>query len=123
MSTVVTGKHPIAISISPSGKHAYVANQNGNSVSQYSVAENGSLIPMTTAFVESLVTPVSIAVSDCGKYAYVSNISSNNISQYAIDEQGGFNAIPVNKWGDSAVDAEVSPRCVMIIGMGSNAAG
>jgi 6-phosphogluconolactonase (cycloisomerase 2 family) len=109
---VAAGKHPISIVIHPSGKYAYVTNQNGNSISQYTLSENGELMPMTPATVASLVTPVSIAIEASGKYAYVSNISSNNVSLFAIDENGGFIANPVNKWGDFTVAAEISPRHV-----------
>jgi len=120
-TAVAVGKHPIFIRIAPSGKYAYVVNQNSNSISQYSLAENGSLIPMMPATVASLLTPVCIAVTRSGKYAYVTNIGSNDVSQYAIGEQGGLMAIQLNAWGDIAISAETSPRCVMTVDMKSSA--
>jgi 6-phosphogluconolactonase (cycloisomerase 2 family) len=103
--------------LSPSGKYAYVVNQNGNSISQFAIAANGNLKPLTPAAVASLVTPVYMVISGSGKYAYASNILSNDISQYAIDEQGRLSAIPVNAWGDATIPAEVSPRSMVIVGI------
>jgi len=115
--SVTAGKHPLSICIAPAGRFAYVINQNGNSISQYILAENGQLIAMTPATIVSRLTPVSMAVASSGKYAYVANIRSNDVSQYSVGEQGELRDIPANKWGDTAIAADVSPRCVICVGV------
>ena len=92
--TVATGTTPSSVTVDPSGKYAYVANSfngaGGNSVSQYSIAANGTLTPMTTATVAAGTSPSSVTVDPSGKYAYVTNTGSGSISQYSIDANGAL---------------------------------
>src|ERR1039458_1896703 len=47
--------------------YAYVANQYDNSISQYTIAESGALIPMTPHKVVAGETPADLAEGSCWK--------------------------------------------------------
>jgi 6-phosphogluconolactonase (cycloisomerase 2 family) len=67
-----------------------VANNNDNTVSQYTVGADGSLSPMSPATVVTGTTPRFITVDPTGSYAYVANINGNTVSQYAISTGGAL---------------------------------
>jgi 6-phosphogluconolactonase len=70
------------VTVDPSGKYAYVANQGSNNVSQYTIGANGSLTAMSNATVAAGASPVSVAVDPSGTYAYVANCASGNNVSY-----------------------------------------
>ena len=41
----------LSVSVDPSGRYAYAANNRSNSVSQYTIGADGALTPMSTAAV------------------------------------------------------------------------
>jgi 6-phosphogluconolactonase len=57
---VAAGTGPASVTVDPSGKYAYVANNLSNSVSQYSIGASGGLIAMITATVASGSRPASV---------------------------------------------------------------
>ena len=67
---------------------AYVANDGSNTVSQYTVAANGTLSPKTPATVATGSGPDAVALSADGKSAYVTNSGSNTVSQYTVAANG-----------------------------------
>ena len=95
-TTVPAGAVPSSVTIDPSGKYAYVTNFNflnltgGDTVSQYTIAANGVLTPMTPPMVAAVKNPVSVTVDPSGKYAYVANRGDNTVSQYAIGAGGAL---------------------------------
>jgi len=89
----VTSVAVICTNIITSPRYAYVANAGDGTVSQYTIAANGSLTAMTTATVAAGTTPHSVTVDPSGKYAYVANSGSNNISQYTISTDGTLTAM------------------------------
>jgi len=100
MSTpsITTGSAPTGLTIDPTGQYAYVTNSGNNinvqssgngTVSQYTIAANGSLTPMATATVATGVIPKSMAIDPTGQYVYVVNYGTS-ISQYAIGANGGL---------------------------------
>ena len=68
---------------------AYVANAGDGTVSQYTIASNGTLTAMTMPTVMAGTTPYSVTVDPLGKFAYVANSGSNNVSEYTIDASSG----------------------------------
>ena len=86
------GGQPNRLTLTPDGKHAYVANQrasDGNTITQFAVAADGSLSTLTPATIPSSgMTPKYVAISSDGKSAYVANQGSNDIGQYAIASDG-----------------------------------
>jgi 6-phosphogluconolactonase len=86
-ATVSTG-NGAAITITPNGKSAYVADTNG--VAQYNVnPTSGDLTPKTPATVHAGRGPTAVAVTPNGKSLYVANIETNTISQYNINLSTG----------------------------------
>ena len=70
-------------------KYAYVANSNGNTISQYTVGAGGALTAMAAPTVATGSGPLSVNVHPRGNYAYVANNGSGDISVYAIDGATG----------------------------------
>ena len=80
--------------MSPDGRSVYVANSDGNSVSQYNVGAGGRLSPKTPATVAAGDAPVAVAVTPGGRSVYVANTGLNSatyrgtISQYSVGSGG-----------------------------------
>ena len=83
-TTVATGTwNPYSITVDPSGRFAYVADDVSN-VWVYAIDQaTGALIPGTTVTVGT--RPLYVNVDPSGRFAYVANTGSNNVSVYAID--------------------------------------
>ena len=65
---------------------AYVANQNSNDVSGYTInGVTGALTPITGSPFAAGGRPFSVAVDPTGKFAYVANNGSSNVSGYTIN--------------------------------------
>ncbi len=88
--TVPAGSGPFSITVDPSGKFVYVANDLSDNVSQYTIGPDGSLTPMTTPTVPAGSGPFSITVDPSGKFVYVANDLSDNVSQYTIGPDGSL---------------------------------
>lgn len=85
---VAAGVKPRDVAVSADGKFAYVVNSDpsSNSVSEYSIAADGSLTAIGSIDTDS--RPVSIALTSDGKYAYVTNLDSNVVRLYTIGTDG-----------------------------------
>jgi 6-phosphogluconolactonase (cycloisomerase 2 family) len=73
-SPMAAGSVPISVAVAPDptgrfGKFAYVANENSNNVSMFSINTDGTLTPLGT--VDVGLSCVSVAVHPSGKFAYV----------------------------------------------------
>ena len=94
--------------------YAFVANQYANSVSQYMIAEGGSLLPMTPPTVTAGDTPESITADPSVRYVYVANVRptpAGMISQYVISATGALTpmAVPSASAGTYPVSIVVDP--------------
>ncbi len=70
-------------------KFAYVANQDTNTVSAYTInAGNGTLGTINLGVITG-TSPRSVTVDPAGRFAYVANIGSNIVSAYTIDAGTG----------------------------------
>jgi len=94
------GTGPRSVTVDPSSKFAYVANQTSNDVSAYTInAVTGALtrIPCVVGVGVSCngnnflagTVPASVAVDPSGKFAYVANQTSNDVSAYTINATTG----------------------------------
>lgn len=104
----VTGVSPWGVTIDPSGKFVYVANDNSNDVSAYTInANTGALTQVACSAGCSTTTSISannftagtgpqfVSIDPSGKFAYVANYSSNTISAYSINaSSGALTALP-----------------------------
>jgi 6-phosphogluconolactonase (cycloisomerase 2 family) len=92
----MAGDGPASVTVDPSGKFAYVANNSnlagGSSVSAYTIhATTGALTSVGPA-VAAGTNPRSVTVDPSGKFAYVANFSNGlagNVSAYTINSTTG----------------------------------
>src|SRR6266568_5692951 len=106
---VAAGNTPYSVTVDPSGKYAYVANANSNTLSQYTIGAQGALTAMSPATVAAGTGPASVTVDPSGKYAYVANASSNDVSQYTIGATGGLTPM-----GPATIAAGTTPYSVTV---------
>jgi YVTN family beta-propeller protein len=119
---------PTSVVVDPSGKFAYVVNENAAStgnVSMYTInATTGALASIGT--IAAGTDPVSIAVDPSGKFAYVVNenaASTGNVSMYTINATtGALKSIGTIAAGTSPVSVAVDPvgKFVYVANSGSN---
>jgi len=106
-STSVAG-YVETIKIDPTGKYLYVPTTNNNQggVAEYNIGTNGSLTPMSTAFIsQPSFTGGNIAIDSSGQYAYLPinpTSGSGAIAQYTIGTNGvltpmSVTSVPVNE--------------------------
>jgi 6-phosphogluconolactonase (cycloisomerase 2 family) len=85
-----------SVTVHPSGKYAYVANYDGNTVSQYRIGANGALTAMTPATVALGGVwpdlPSFVTVDPTGKYAYVTGGGGGILARYSIGADGALTA-------------------------------
>lgn len=90
-----TGGNSFHMVIDPTEKYAYVINNYDNNISQFTIASNGVLVPMSVATVSLPYGPWRIAVHPNGKYVYalsfdtsLSSSGTSVISQFSIGSGG-----------------------------------
>ena len=82
------GTNPSSVTVDPSGKFAYVANQASGDVWAYTInAATGALISIGTPVAAGIAYDVTVDPS--GKFAYVANGNSDNVSAYTINASTG----------------------------------
>src|SRR5215213_2949626 len=86
--TIGAGEFPQDVAVSPDGASVYVANASNvlsaNTVAQFSIAANGSLVPKSPPSVPAGNTPTRIAVRPDGASLYVTNTLEGTVSQYSV---------------------------------------
>jgi 6-phosphogluconolactonase len=114
VTTVDAGKDPHSIAIDPTGRYAYVANDelNDNTVSQYTIGADGMLRPMATpAAPTDGVSASNIVVDPTGRFVYVAHWNSSTISQFAIGANGALESLGNSmKAGNKASWIAIDPR-------------
>jgi YVTN family beta-propeller protein len=92
---VFTGPIPFSITVDPSGKFAYVPNNDSGGVMTYDVSQytidsvTGVLTQNNPPAVAAGNGPTSVAVDPSSKFAYVVNRNDNTISMFTIDPSTG----------------------------------
>jgi 6-phosphogluconolactonase (cycloisomerase 2 family) len=92
--TIAAQAQPNDVTLSPDGHSAYAANQNGaaNSLSQYTVAADGSLTSKLPAVIASPTTPKTIVFSSDGTNAYVPHQNSADVGMFTVAGDGTLTA-------------------------------
>jgi 6-phosphogluconolactonase len=114
-ASVAAGRSPGSVTVDPSGRFAYVANQDDGTISMYNInSSTGVLTPMTPAIAGAGLSPFGVTVDPSGKFAYVPNAYSadNAISQYTIDSLTGVltpNTPSFVTAGNQPTDVAVDP--------------
>jgi 6-phosphogluconolactonase len=93
------GTGPTALAVDPTGKFAYVTNQEGEygSVSAYAVdATSGVLTPVKGSPFLTGFAPDGVAIDPTGKFAYVTNYgkpSDGYVSAYIVNASGALKPV------------------------------
>jgi len=88
------GMGPVSVSVDPTGKFAYVANNGSDDISAYTIASTGALTPINCSGTCSGknfpagMGPGSVTVDPSGQFAYVAN-GSDDVSAYTIESTTG----------------------------------
>ena len=90
----LAGTSPYSVTVDPTGKFAYVANNfngaPGNSVSAYTInASTGALAAVAGSPFVAGVSPISVTIDPTGKFAYAANYGSSDVSAYLINTSTG----------------------------------
>ncbi len=80
-ASVPTGFGPVQVAVSPDGKNAYVASYAAATVTEYSIASNGSLHSIGTLS-SGYMFPEGVAVSRNGSSVYVVDAEASVIFEY-----------------------------------------
>ena len=85
--TIAAGTDPVSVTVDPSGRFVYVANQINN-VFMYTIdAATGALSSIGT--IPGGIEPMSVAVHPSGKFAYVGDVVSDDVLIYSVDATTG----------------------------------
>lgn len=84
----VTGLTPTGLALHPTKPFLYTANSSGNSVSQYTIASDGTLT-VTGAATPAGSGPREVVIDPTGSFLLVTNTLSDNIYVYSIDPGTG----------------------------------
>jgi 6-phosphogluconolactonase (cycloisomerase 2 family) len=114
-ATVLTAGIPFQVTVTTSGKFAYVVNNLAGgdmsvAVSQYSVNSTTGILTASSTFgVSAGNAPTAIAVDPTSRFAYVVNRLDNTVSMYTIDPNTGdltLNATAANPAATIATGVE-----------------
>ncbi len=85
------GQNPRSVTIDPSGKFLYVANNTSGTVSAYSINSSTGVLTAVSGspFLTGGTGARSVTIDPAGKFAYVANDSSGNISAFTINASTG----------------------------------
>lgn len=98
-TTATAGTNPYSIAVDPTGKYVYVANIGGSAgslsgtLSQYTIASDGSAVPMSSPTADTQGSPTSVTVDPSGKYVYATNAANNTVSQFSIGTNGNLSSM------------------------------
>lgn len=104
----VAGSPVTNVSMTCASQYAYVTNSGDGTVSQFLIATDGHLMPMSPATISSGNGPASIAIDPTGQYAYAANKNDGTISQYTISAAGILSAM-----GTATIATNIYPTQIM----------
>lgn len=87
-ATVAAGTYPASVTVDPSGRFAYAANNGGTDVSQYAIGADGALMPMTPAAVSAGASPISVAIDSSDQFAYGAGAGTIIVLLYDLSSDG-----------------------------------
>jgi DNA-binding beta-propeller fold protein YncE len=113
---VNAGQNTGYVAISPDGKHLYASNFIEQTISQYNVAADGSLTPMSTPKVHVDTPPYGLTVSPDGKNLYTVGFNSPDtgdaVAQFTVGTDGTLSPMSpalVDAAGDYLENITYSP--------------
>lgn len=97
------GTNPYGLAIDPSGTHLYTANTGDNSISEFTIASDGSLSELSGSPIGQIFTaPLALLVDNSGKYLYVANEGSSNLGAYSIGSDGALTLLTISPFATGA---------------------
>jgi 6-phosphogluconolactonase (cycloisomerase 2 family) len=113
------------LTIGPSGKYAYLAgttNAVTGQVSQFSIADDGTLSPLAAASVAAAGQAFGVAITPSSRTAYVlsrcvDNACDGQVAEYAIGTNGTLTATGA----DTVTGSHINPVAMVTDGSGSSA--
>ena len=119
-ATVATGSTPSNVKTSNNGRFCYVSNGFGNSISQYSIGANGTLVSIATA-ISTYSNPVWMDIDSLDRWLYAACSTSGDIAQFNIGATGALTSIGANIAAGSGVAAvKVHPNGKYLYAVGTN---
>ncbi len=118
------GTYPTSITIDPSGAFAYVTNMGDNTISAYTIQNDGTLAELANSPFQAGTSPSAIITVklSVGEFAYVTNMSDNTIGFYSIDSSGNLTPLAELATGTypSSVTVDQSGQFVYVTNESSN---
>ena len=111
-ASAAQGSASRSITIDPSGKFAYVANDISDQLFTYAIDATTGELTRVGKPVPTGLTPHGIAIHPSGRFAYVANFSSGDVSVYAVEATTGV-PIPVGPpvvAGANPVSVSIDPN-------------
>lgn len=101
VGTVTVGSAPNGVAVTPDGTHAYVANNNGGSVSVIDTATNAVVRAVSVG-----MGPYGVAVTPDGTRVYVTSAASGTVSMIDTAADTVVNTLPV---GGNPLSVAITP--------------
>jgi DNA-binding beta-propeller fold protein YncE len=111
-----TEKGPAGVATSPNGQFLYIANEESNGLSAYSIGTEGRLSAINCGEKDCTTgaetRPFGVAVSTSGQFVYATDLKSNEVSAFRIGEHGGLAPIECAgcHTGESPTGIAVTPN-------------
>jgi DNA-binding beta-propeller fold protein YncE len=88
VNSLGTGTSPTDVLIDHTGKYLYVVNRDSNSVSQYTIAADGTLAAQTPATMATGAVPLLSTIDPANAFLYVPNSGDSTVSIFPIGGTG-----------------------------------
>jgi 6-phosphogluconolactonase (cycloisomerase 2 family) len=83
-SPFAAGTQPVSVVVNKAGTDIYVANQGSGSISEYSLASNGTAAALSPASVSTTSAPWALAVDNSGNYLFsISKAGNPDLTMYS----------------------------------------
>jgi 6-phosphogluconolactonase (cycloisomerase 2 family) len=114
------GSPAVTLTVTAAPEYAYVADQNANTVSEFTVGAGGALTLIGT--VASGKEPNAVVVDPTGRYVYVANWTDGTLSEYVVGSDGTLTNIGTATAGSepSSVTTDTTGQYVYVANLGSN---
>jgi DNA-binding beta-propeller fold protein YncE len=110
----------VTLTVTAAPEYAYVANQNANTLSEFTVGAGGALTLIGTVTTGN--EPNAVVVDPTGRYVYVANWSDGTLSEYLVGSDGTLGNIGTAAAGSepSSITIDTTGQYVYVANLGSN---
>jgi 6-phosphogluconolactonase len=101
--SATTGSGPYGLAIDGAGTHLYTANTLDNSISEFTIQSDGSLLALAGSPLGlTYLAPLALLVDNSGKYLFVADEGSSNLGAFAIGTDGALTLLTNSPFGTGA---------------------